>query len=90
MKVEMVFLLVSNPTNKSIDYVHVVETHMDGKPHGCLGAEGEGFKPLVEGLTSPSYIHYCFEKRKLYICDVDKILVYDIRHGDIGIISQNG
>ena len=81
------YLLVSNPDNGTIEYLHVSEANMEGKPHGCLTANDRGFKPLVFNLKNPSYIHYSFETKYLFVCDDDRILRYEIMHADDGIIS---
>ena len=77
-KMLMVFLLVSNPDEGRIDYVHVYENYHDGKPHGCLSADKDGFKPLVTDLKNPSYIHYNYKLHQLNVCDGDSILAYDV------------
>ena len=78
---------MSNPDDGSIDYVHVQETHLNGNPHGCLAADQVGFQQLVTGLNQPSYIHYCFDMKKLYVCETDRILVYDINQDEDGLVS---
>ena len=87
-KMNRLYLLVSNPELGRIDYLHVSETQkQNGRPHGSLAADDRGFRPLVFNLKDPSYIHYSFETKNLFVCDSDRILRYEIMHTEDGIIT---
>ena len=83
------FLLVNNADRGSIDYVRVKEIKLDGTAHGSLMSEGV-LRPLITGLTSPSYTHYSLKMKALFVCDVDSLLFYRIKHAGDQIEADGG
>ena len=77
--IELIYLLVPNQDEGSIDAVTVFETKdEDGKLTGSLVASTSGFSKLITDLSLPSYIHYDHKSGNLYVCDYDKIISYPI------------